>query len=1226
MHNLRVLIFLTFASLLTSAVGLEAQTNSCGDQILLPESKDPSGFYLAFPVSNRTLENETINSIFDHSMTRNYCVNDRVVDYHGHVGSIKTLSFSVTFTCPQTGQPNTLFGFDTPAGTTLFYDGHPGYDYNTTDQNVNGEVVVKAAASGTITCVATPSIKNQGNPKTSCPEGSGVGVVEIDHNNGYKTAYLHMKCSNFKEGDFVTQGTPIGISDGTGTCDPPPSNKCHPHLHFEMRKSVSSSVSPIPIDPYGWHGGSTTLVDTGGLGVGDPYIYNDPKNPRSTEIDFERLAADFWHSNGIKWTFDIEGDSRGWYPKNVENFSIQNGRLNIDPQAVDPQLIGPPLINVRAADFPSVEIALASGAPDGIAQLFFTTDSDKTFTESKSVKCNIANDGQLHIYRFPMGQNQSWNGLIRQIRFDPSAGGITGSNADTISIKYIALSPSPADNSCSAPASNADFSLFAAPSISQTINPGGAASFRITTTSADGVARQLSVSLSGIPPLSNASFSVPLTSTKGVADLEIKTSTATPAQSYLLTITATQPDSGITKKVTVTVSVTNAGIACSSFINLIQPIWATAGNGKILVPARGLAYVIDAATSAINSISFLPFPTSFSGKPIIVGNTGYVPIWNSLPDQIAVIDLTTSAVRYFPSSTTPFGLAAADNHLLVSHMVVHNDGSPANLDVVDPNTGAVLKTIPAGINSVGVAVATPARRAFVANHDSADISVIDLDTLTKIATIPLSINPASIAYLRGKIYVVGVIPLFQNDPGRLIAIDPATLAVSAPITVGRFPSDIALFNDSLVVPNQSDYNIRFVDINAGQPSITLATDAVPTGVAVDPASSKIYVANQGNSLGSISVFCPSQGAPVVAALTVDPVTAHAGGITVATLDLTDASAPGQSASISSPTSAVGTANSVVPTGSSTASFVVRANPVSAGSTATVVGTVNGTNQQTALTVSSASVSAAFLSASSISFPSTLVGTTSVPQSVTLRNSGSANLIIDAVGIQGEFQQTNSCGVQLAPGVQCTITVTFQPTTDGNRTGLLSISDGAADTPQFISLSGLALPIGADFQLQPASGSPTTITVQQGSTGRTTLNLSSIAGFIGSVSLSCSGVPASVACDLTPAQASLGPSTAQVPITLSISTPPKTANNNRHTTLLWTFACVAIVFLSRGKRMQRAQIVLFSILLLSVFGCGGGGGSSGSPTVRDNLAGTYSLTVTATSSTGSHQQQLTLIIQ
>jgi YVTN family beta-propeller protein len=1222
MNKLRTTSFLALFILLIVAINLDAQT-TCGDQALLPESKDPSGFYLMFPLSSRTLDTVTINSIFDHSMTTNYCANNQVVDYLGHVANIQHSGFKVNFNCRETNTRNDLFGFETPAGTTLFYDGHPGYDYNTTDINSSGEVVVKAAASGTISCVATPSIKNQNNTKTTCPEGTGVGVIEMDHSNGYKTAYLHMKCSNFKEGDFVTQGTPIGISDGTGTCDPPSFTTCHPHLHFEMRKTVPSQTSPIPIDPYGWHGPSTTLVDTGGAGVGDPYIYQDPKNPRSTGIDFERLAADFWHSNGVKWMFDIEGDSRGWYPKNVENFSIQNARLNIDPQASDPQLIGPPLLNVRAADFPSVEIALASGAPDGIAQLFFTTDSDKTFTELKSVKCNITNDGQLHVYRFPMSQNQSWSGLIRQLRFDPSSGGITGSNADTISIKYIALSASPADNSCNAPASDADFSLFAAPSVSQTINPGGAASFRITTTSADGVARQLIISLTGVPPSSIASFSTPLTTTKGIADLEIKTSTATPAQNFLLTITAKQPDSGITKTVPVTVSVTNVSIACSSFKNLTQPIWATAGSGKILVAGRGLAYVIDPTTSAVSLVPFSPFPTSFSGKPIIVGNTGYVPLFNNLPDQIAVINLTTLAVRYFPSSPTPFALAVADGNLLVGHMVIHNDGSPASLDVVDPNTGGVLKMIPTGINSVGVAVATEARRAFVANHDSADISVIDLNTLTKITTIPLSINPASIVYLRGKIYVVGVIPQFQNDPGRLIAIDPATLAVAAPITVGRFPSDIALFNDSLVVPNQSDYNIKFVNINAGQPGITLSTDPVPTGVAVDPVSNKIYVSNQGNSLGSISVFCPSQGAPLAAALTVDPVTTQAGGIAVATLDLTDASAPGQSATISSPTNAVSTANSVISTGSSTASFVVRTNPISAGSSATVVGTINGTNQQTSLTVSSASLPAASLSASSISFPSTLVGNASVPQLVTLRNSGSANLVVDAIGIQGEFQQTNTCGQQLAPNAQCTIAVAFQPSTDGNRTGLLSISDGATDTPQFVSLSGLALPIGADFQIQPTAG--LTMTVQQGSTGRTTLNLNALSGFIGTVSLSCSGVPATVTCALTPSQASLGPNATQVPITLSITTPPKTASNGRHTPPFWIFACIAIVLVVRGPRKQRAHMLLLSILLVIVSGCGGGGSST--PNAGGtNLAGTYSLTVTATSSTGSHQQQLTLIIQ
>jgi len=339
-------------------------------------------------------------------------------------------------------------------------------------------------------------------------------------------------------------------------------------------------------------------------------------------------------------------------------------------------------------------------------------------------------------------------------------------------------------------------------------------------------------------------------------------------------------------------------------------------------------------------------------------------------------------------------VAVADGKLLVAHAVHHNDGSPAPLDVVDPNTGAVLNTIPVGINTRAVTVASEARRAFAANFDSADISVIDLNTLVETATIPLPINPISIAYLRGRVYVTGTVPRSQ-DVGLLIAIDPTTLVASAPIPLGRGPADIGLSHDSLVITNEFDYNIEFVNLNTGQAGITLATSILPTGLAVDPLSGKIYVANQ-DSPGSISVFCPAQSAPIAAALHIDPVSVQAGGLAVVTLDLTDAAPPGLSATLSSSALINGGSNATVASGGSATSFVTRADPSSAGNSSPVTGDANGTNQQVLLTVTPMSSPSVVLSSSAVLFDSIPVGTTSAPQTITMTNAGTADLVIDAV--------------------------------------------------------------------------------------------------------------------------------------------------------------------------------------------------------------------------------------
>jgi archaellum component FlaF (FlaF/FlaG flagellin family) len=97
---------------------------------------------------------------------------------------------------------------------------------------------------------------------------------------------------------------------------------------------------------------------------------------------------------------------------------------------------------------------------------------------------------------------------------------------------------------------------------------------------------------------------------------------------------------------------------------------------------------------------------------------------------------------------------------------------------------------------------------------------------------------------------------------------------------------------------------------------------------------------------------------------------------------------------------------------------------------------------------------ASLSAASLAFGNTLVNTTSSSQTVTLTNSGDATLNISSIGITGsQFVTSNTCGASLAPNGTCNITVTFKPTSIGNKSDLLSIADNAVGSPQTVTLSG-----------------------------------------------------------------------------------------------------------------------------------------------------------------------------
>ena len=61
--------------------------------------------------------------------------------------------------------------------------------------------------------------------------------------------------------------------------------------------------------------------------------------------------------------------------------------------------------------------------------------------------------------------------------------------------------------------------------------------------------------------------------------------------------------------------------------------------------------------------------------------------------------------------------------------------------------------------------------------------------------------------------------------------------------------------------------------------------------------------------------------------------------------------------------------------------------------------------------------------------------------------------VDGIAAGGDFSQTNDCGPTLAPGASCAVTVTFTPTAPGGRSGTLTLSTGATNTPIHVALSG-----------------------------------------------------------------------------------------------------------------------------------------------------------------------------
>lgn len=108
----------------------------------------------------------------------------------------------------------------------------------------------------------------------------------------------------------------------------------------------------------------------------------------------------------------------------------------------------------------------------------------------------------------------------------------------------------------------------------------------------------------------------------------------------------------------------------------------------------------------------------------------------------------------------------------------------------------------------------------------------------------------------------------------------------------------------------------------------------------------------------------------------------------------------------------------------------------------------------------ASGGSASASPSSLTWVSVAVGGIGGQKTATLTNSGSTALSINSIAITGadpaDFRiYSTTCGSSLAAGASCSANIVFAPTTTGTRTGSLSFSDSATNSPEIVALSGSA---------------------------------------------------------------------------------------------------------------------------------------------------------------------------
>jgi hypothetical protein len=274
------------------------------------------------------------------------------------------------------------------------------------------------------------------------------------------------------------------------------------------------------------------------------------------------------------------------------------------------------------------------------------------------------------------------------------------------------------------------------------------------------------------------------------------------------------------------------------------------------------------------------------------------------------------------------------------------------------------------------------------------------------------------------------------------------------------------------------------------------------------------------------------------------------------------------------------------------------------------------------------------SPTSLTFAQQTVGTIGPPQVVTLANTGSAVLAVSSIGTSGtnagDFAETNNCPTSLAPSASCQINATFTPQAAGNLTASLSVTDNAPGATQTVALTG----VGVDFSVAPSGSSSATVTAGQTATYK--LAVAPVGAFAQTVALTCSGAPQKSTCSLSPSSVVLNGS-ASTSVTVSVTTAGSSASLVHPLAFppvggrieLWLALCgvSGLVLLGGYSRKSRgprfcALALLCTISIGAICSSCGGSASSGPspgppPTTSGTPAGSYSLTVTGTFTSGSH---------
>lgn len=320
----------------------------------------------------------------------------------------------------------------------------------------------------------------------------------------------------------------------------------------------------------------------------------------------------------------------------------------------------------------------------------------------------------------------------------------------------------------------------------------------------------------------------------------------------------------------------------------------------------------------------------------------------------------------------------------------------------------------------------------------------------------------------GSYYVFGVtrVPLPSPRPSA-VSLTPSPLSISQNVGSTSPPQPVSVYNfggSPLNVSGVSVSGSGFAQTN-NCPGTLAAGSSCTVNVTFTPSAAgavtgTLTITDNSGNLGSTQTVALT-GTGTTPAATVSPTSLNFGsqmmGTTSAakTVVLTDSGSGPISVTNISVTGPFSQANNCTSLAAgASCNISVTFTPTALGSASGTLSITDTVGVQT-VSLSGKGVGPLILSPNGLEFNSQLVGTTSMPQTVTASNQGTVSISISNIAISGTgfAISGNSCGSSLGVGASCTVSVTFAPTVTGDAGGALTFTDSAAGSPQSVSLQG-----------------------------------------------------------------------------------------------------------------------------------------------------------------------------